>query len=213
MALQKLLTFEMMLKTAEGATMDEELELPYLAMPELDDNQADSPLSVETNDSADIDPKSGDFYMDDRYWRKGVDLIEAVARDAIVFHKTLANSQRAEKLAKEVSFLAEKFTSKWNKRESARNMIPTTFPDEQLAKEGLTYKKGGSRRRAYTGREAAQAKEDDAHHKKRKRVLEKARMDNHLSLVNATKDDSEVGGIQDAEEEDLHCLDNKWFAF
>ena len=38
-------------------------------------------------------------------------------------------------------------------------------------------------------------------------------MDNHFSLVNATKDDSEVGGIQNAEGEDLHCLDNKWFAF
>ena len=38
-------------------------------------------------------------------------------------------------------------------------------------------------------------------------------MDNHLSLVNATKDDLEIGGIQDAEEEDLHCLDNKRFAF
>lgn len=38
-------------------------------------------------------------------------------------------------------------------------------------------------------------------------------MDNHLSVVNATKDDSEIGGIQDAEEEDLHCLDNKRFAF
>ena len=112
--------------------------------------------------------------MGDRYWRKGVNLIEDIARDAIVFHKTLANSQRAEEFAKEFSFLAENFTSKWKERESARNRIPTTFPDKQLAKEGVTYKKGGSRRRAYTGRETAQAKEDDAHHKKRKHVLEKA---------------------------------------
>lgn len=38
-------------------------------------------------------------------------------------------------------------------------------------------------------------------------------MDNHLSLINATKDDLGVGGIQDVEEEDLHYLDNKRFAF
>ena len=106
------LTFEIMLKTAEGAAMNEELESPYLAMPELDDNQADSPLSVETNDNADIDPKSSDFYKGDRYWRNGVDLMEAVAREAIVFYKTLVNSQRAEEFAKKFSFVAEKFTSK-----------------------------------------------------------------------------------------------------
>ena len=38
-------------------------------------------------------------------------------------------------------------------------------------------------------------------------------MDNHLSLINATKDDLEVGGIQDVEGENLHYLDNKRFAF
>lgn len=35
------LTFEIMLKTAEGAIIDEELESPDLAMPKLDNNQAD----------------------------------------------------------------------------------------------------------------------------------------------------------------------------
>lgn len=104
-------------------------------------------------------------------------------------------------------------TSKWKERECTQNRIPTTFPDEKLAKESLKYKKGGSRQRAYTGRESAQAKEDDAHHKERKRVLEKARMDNYLSLMNATKDYSEVGDIQDVEEDNFHSLDNKRVSF
>ena len=65
--------------------------------------------------------------------------------DAIVFHKTLANFQKAEEFAKEFSFLVEKFTSKWKKRESTQNRIPTTFANEQFAKKSLTYKKRGSR--------------------------------------------------------------------
>lgn len=35
------LTFEIMMKTAEGATMDEKLESPYLAMSKLDNKQED----------------------------------------------------------------------------------------------------------------------------------------------------------------------------
>lgn len=61
------LTFEIILKTAEGTIIDEEFKSPYLAMPKLDDNQADLPLSVEINDNADIDLKSSDFYMDNQY--------------------------------------------------------------------------------------------------------------------------------------------------
>ena len=112
-----------MLKTAKSTTIDKEFKSSYLAMPKLDDNQADSQLSVETNDNTDIDLKSCNFYMDDQYWKNGVDLIKIVAREAIIFHKPLANSQKAEEFAKEFSFLAEKFTSKWKKRESAWNKI------------------------------------------------------------------------------------------
>lgn len=76
------LTFEIMMKSAEGATLDKELESTYLAIPELDDNQVDSPIissqSAEEIDKADLDPTTADLHMGDRYWRKDVDLIEAV---------------------------------------------------------------------------------------------------------------------------------------
>lgn len=62
----------------------------------LDDDRADLPIrsmmSIEKKENADLNPISSDFHMGDRYWRKGSDLIEAVARDTIVFHKTLADS-------------------------------------------------------------------------------------------------------------------------
>lgn len=113
------LSFEIMIQSAEGAKSHKEFEFPYPEISGLDKNQADFPIlylmPVETKKK---DPTNSDFHMGDRYWRKGVDLIKAVASDAILFYKTLADSQRAEEFAKEFSSLAEKFTSKWKERES-----------------------------------------------------------------------------------------------
>lgn len=53
--------------------------------------------------------------------------------------------------------------------------------------------------RANTSREAAQVKEDDMREQERKRILEEARIDTQLSLINATETAREVGGIQDAD--------------
>lgn len=121
--------------------MDKKFESPYLPISELDNNQADLPLLVEINDNAKIDLKHIDFYMGNWYQRKTVNLIEVVVRDAIVFYKTLANSQKAEEFGKKFSFLAKKFTFKQKKRENAWNKIPTIFFDKQLAKKSLIYKK------------------------------------------------------------------------
>lgn len=50
--------------------------------------------------------------------------------------------------------------------------------------------------------------------KSEKRVPGKARMGDHLSLMNATENNSEVGGNQDVEEKDnFRYLDDKRFAF
>ncbi len=78
--------------------------------------------------------------MGDWYWKKKVDLIEAVIRDVIIFHKILANSQRPEEFPKEFSSLAEKFTFKWKEKEWAQNRIFPTIPNKKLVK-GLMYKK------------------------------------------------------------------------
>ena len=83
------------------------------------------------------------IYICDRYWRKGVDLIEAVTRDTIIFRKTLAHFQRAEEFAKEFSSLAEKFASKWKERECARNRIASTFHDEQACSRRSYIQKRG----------------------------------------------------------------------
>ena len=59
------LIFKIMLKTVESIIMDEKLESPYLAMSKLDNNQTDSPLSIEINDNIDINLKSVNFYIGD----------------------------------------------------------------------------------------------------------------------------------------------------
>lgn len=133
------------MKTAEGATMDKELESPYLAISKLDNNnQEDIPFpSVETNDRADLKPESADFQMGDRCWRKGVDLIDAVARDAIVFHKTLANSQRAEEFAKGffISSREVHFQMERKRMRTKQDSFPLPFLTRNSLKKDLTYKK------------------------------------------------------------------------
>ena len=52
-------------------------------------------------------------------------------------------------------------------------LVPTTFPDEIRANENLTYKKEGSRRRAYTDREAAEANKAEQRRVRRKIQLNK----------------------------------------
>lgn len=63
------LTFQIIIKTAEGAKIDRKLASPYLAMTRLRNDQEDVPNSafpfVETNNNADIDSESADFYIGD----------------------------------------------------------------------------------------------------------------------------------------------------
>lgn len=119
----------------------------------------------------------------DIYKRRGVDLVETATRNTIAFHNSLPNSQRAEELAKDYAQLTEKFSLKWKEKEEIRATIPTTFPDGQKPNDHLTdWKKGKTRRHRYTGREAAQADEDNIRRTARKVALENARIAYHNSL-------------------------------
>lgn len=57
------LIFKIILKIVENGIIDKKLELFYLKILMLDNNQADSLLLVEIKDTADIDPKIANFYM------------------------------------------------------------------------------------------------------------------------------------------------------
>ena len=110
-----------------------------------------------------------------RFRRGGLDLLHSVAYQSIDLHQSIEDSYRREEYAREHAHIVEKFNKKWQKKELVRPLIPTTFPDEIRPKENLMYKKGGSRRRAYTGREAAEARETEQRRTRRRDSIEQGR--------------------------------------
>ena len=103
---------------------------------------------------------------------------------------------RREGYAREFAKFTAIFNKKWQDKELARPLIPTTFPDEIRPKENLMYKKSGSRRRAYTGREAAEADEAKQRRAKRKDSIEEGRRRRHEDELRAGGEDK--GMIDDS---------------
>ena len=109
----------------------------------------------------------------DRFARRGANLIEASALKAIDLHRSIPQGHRAEEYARGIA----KYTERWLEDDANRQHIPQTFPDAIKPKANLTFsKKGGSRRRAYTGREAAEAAEVAERRNTRKLELEAQRI-------------------------------------
>ncbi len=118
------------------------------------------------------DNKLDESKSGDKFAQRGANLIEGSALKALDFHKSIPQSHRAEKYARGL----EKYTERFIEDNAKRDSIPQTFPDSIKPKENLTFFKGGSRRRAYTGREAAEAAEVDEQRRKRKVELEARRV-------------------------------------
>lgn len=77
----------------------------------------------------------------------------------------------------------EKLNKKWKEKELARASLPTTFSDEIQPNKNLTYKRGGNRRRAYTGSKAAEANEAEQRRVRRKNSIEQRRRQRHNRLI------------------------------
>lgn len=120
-------------------------------------------MQVEVEEMEQVKIKSGD-----RFCRGGVDFLYSAAYEAIDFHKSIANTHRVEEYARDYTRVMEKLNKKSKAKELARPSLPTTFPAKVWPNENLVYKKGGSRRRAYTGREAAEANEAEQRRARRK---------------------------------------------
>ena len=123
----------------------------------------------------------------DRYRRGGVDMMQSAAFESMDLHKSMENSHRDEEYARAYVANSAKFNQKWLKRESARSLISTTFPDEIPPKENLRWKNGGSRRRAYTGREAVEANQRRA---RRRDSIEQGRRRQHDKLRESDENES-----------------------
>ena len=71
-----------------------------------------------------IKPSSGD-----RFTRDGVDLLHSTALSSLDFYKSIQDSHRAEEYARDYSRMMEKLNKKWQEKEMARPMVPTTFSE------------------------------------------------------------------------------------
>ena len=144
---------------------------------EAEENEEVEEVEEELEEVEEVEDKSGD-----KFRRAEVDLLHAAAHQSIDFHKSIENKHRGEEFARGFAEMTAQYTKKWQEKELARSFIPTTFPDEIRPKDNLKYKKGGSRRRAYTGREAAEAEEADQRRAKRRDSIEKGRRQRHEEL-------------------------------
>lgn len=139
MTLDYQLNFKDMLNLARaGRTQEEE-------------NEVEEPTEISVPK---ISSETGDWFC-----RSGLDLLHSAAYEAIDFHKSIEDAHRGEEYARDYARVMKKFNKKWEQKELARSFLSTTFPDEIQPQKNLTYKKEGSQRRAYTGREAAEVAE------------------------------------------------------
>ena len=128
----------------------------------------------------------------DRYRRGGVDMMQSAAFESMDLHKSMENSHRDEEYARAYVANSAKFNQQWLERESARSLIPTTFPDEIRPKENLRWKKGGSRRRAYTGCEAAEADEANQRRARCRDSIEQGRRRRYDKLRESDENESVI---------------------
>ncbi len=105
--------------------------------------------------SDDEDPGTAPVSAQPKYGRRGMDLLEAGAFSAYEFHKKIPEAHRAEEYTKELTKAISKVNRAYKQKYNEKAALPQSFTVAKKDDEGLQYKKNGSRRRALTGREAA----------------------------------------------------------
>lgn len=110
-------------------------------------------------------------------------LTELAAIQAIDLQKSIPDAELAEEFAREYQKMNDKLRWKWEQKEHSRHTMLTTFPSPIQPKENLTYKKGKGRKRALTGREAADAWEVDQARAKRQAAIEIDRVTRHRQII------------------------------
>ena len=121
-----------------------------------------------------------------RYNRRGLDMLEAGAFSAYEFHKKIPQGHRAEEYTREVTKAIQKVNKAYAHKYDKKTPLPQLFTVAKKDDVGLKYKKNGSRRRALTGREAAdqedqalrrQARADEIEKERREKFAEQQRVD------------------------------------
>lgn len=94
----------------------------------------------------------------DRFTRDGVDLLHSTPINSLDFHKSIQDSHRGKEYARDYSWMMEKLNKKWQEKEMAGPMVPTTFSEPiSIGKTKACMKKKAERQ--FTRCDAAGQKE------------------------------------------------------
>ena len=130
----------------------------------------------QSDDQSDNDDDQGPASMSaTRYNRRGQDLLEAGAFSAYEFHKKIPEAYRAEEYTREVTKAIQKVNKAYGQKYDEKASLPQSFTVAKKNDESLKYKKNGSRRRALTGRDAADQEDQALRRKTRADEIEKER--------------------------------------
>ena len=125
---------------------------------------------------------SAPISLSDRFERRGVTLLETNAIRAYDFHNNIPNAASTELYANEFDKHLKRFNAKFLKKYVPERPLVKVFPQGGQEKD-LIYKKGGSRRRAYTGREAAEAEETEVQQQRRRASNEVKKIAQHKEIL------------------------------
>ncbi len=138
-------------------------------------NDTRSQFSSHSND--DDDRGTAPIPTQSRYDRRGMDLLEAGAFSAYEFHKKILEAHRAEEYTRELTKAISKVNRAYGQKYDEKAVLSQSFTVAKKDDEGLQYKKNGSRRRALTGREAADVEDQALRRQIRKNQLEQERVE------------------------------------
>ena len=117
-----------------------------------------------------------------RYHRRGLDLLEAGASSAYEVHGKILEGHRAEEYSREMSKAIQKVNRAFGEKYE-KTPLPQSFVVAKKNDEALKYKKNGSRRRALTGREAADEEDRELRRKLRAEEIDKARAEKYTEQI------------------------------
>lgn len=179
MSFNHAITYQEMFRLASFTEAVEQINLEPVSYPEEpimveDDNVLAKYLEAK-------DDVIGPFPSGDRFTRSGLDWLEHTAHQSLDFHKTTQDSHRAEEYARDYSRIIAKLNKKWQGKELARPLIPTTFPDPLPSDHSDPRFKNGKGLRM-TGREQAGKKEALKRRECRRLSIERARREKYREL-------------------------------
>ena len=109
-----------------------------------------------------------------RYENKGSTLVAETVLKILDYQKELPNRHLKETFSRDLDKYMKPFHKGFKQKHLPETQLPSVFTHAKKA-ENLKYEKGGSRRRAYTGREAAEAEEKEKRRYLRAALIDAAR--------------------------------------